>query len=523
MLLRHAELQVRGPCSWLRRLVLIAFAALTCGAAIGWAAPAPPRTDDPPPSPGGRGQEAFWQVVQNPLLPAGASLGALWTDDSGGLYVWGIEPAVPLPNGSPQRSVLYHWDGSSWSVVMDVSGETGVSIHGTKSDDIFAATSTIDGAAKMYHYDGVAWTEQALPEGTAAPAGVIAGTLDDIYFRSAFDVLRYDGSRWGRVYTSDDDMANALAYVGPSEVYANCCTGHCCWDGTSWCHHDCGTFGNVGASWGMRQFDHAPANIPQPSPRTLWMYAAGRSAADGSFAVWRFVEALPGTMAGQWELVLIDSQPAAAPMSTDAVYRTTPDDPPGGPSALDGAGVAVWGSSGWDIYAAGTLSGVGLLYHFDGESWTKLAPVENMPPIADVWGVGPGDVWVSLTDGRLLHYTGGIMNPNPVSSVRRPEAALPGTPSPVLAKAGAPGTLAARVVRGGSGVVTIEYSVPGDGQVSIAAFDITGRRLALIESAERKSGTYQVDWNTAGLARGVYYYQMKAGSRALSGRVVVLD
>ncbi len=69
--------------------------------------------------------------------------------------------------------------------------------------------------------------------------------------------------------------------------------------------------------------------------------------------------------------------------------------------------------------------------------------------------------------------------------------------------------------------VTLEYALPADADVRIAVYDITGRRLALLEDARRAQGTYAVTWHAGGLARGVYYCRMTAGDRTVTRAVVL--
>ncbi len=526
MSLSRSNISVRGPCTLLRRLVFVALLASACGVSLAWAQAGPPRVDDPPGTPG-TGGLTLWENMQISLLPAGSSLGTLWASSPTDLYVWATPAtgtAMTLGDFLP-RSWLLHYDGASWSVVLDLTAELGASVYGTCKNDVFASASTIDGAVKMYHYNGAGWSFQTLPAGTVAPAGAIAGGPGNIYFRAGYDILRWDGVRWLHVVRSDGNLVKGLSYIASNEVYASCCTGHCHYDGVGWNHDNCGAFLDVGEAWGMRGYGLSATTTPSMNPSTLTMYAVGCSPVTEGFAVWQFVEGSPGSKHGTWVDVQLGMRTDGAQLAGAAPPRI-PEDPPGGPGGgtpvVPGTGVAVWGSSAQDVYVAGTQSGTGLLYHFDGLSWTALAPIPSMPLVADIWGTGPGEVWVSFTNGRLLHYAGGASNPNPEAAGSGAPSVSPGAMSPI-AGGGLPTVLAARVVGGGHGFVTLEYAVPKAGEVSIAAFDIAGRHLATIERTWRDPGTYRVNWSTTGLARGMYFYQVRAGDAALARRVAVLD
>jgi hypothetical protein len=56
---------------------------------------------------------------------------------------------------------------------------------------------------------------------------------------------------------------------------------------------------------------------------------------------------------------------------------------------------------------------------------------------------------------------------------------------------------------------TINYGIYQDGQVLISIYDVSGRRLQIIEDAPRSRGQYSVTFNNSSLEPGMYYYQME--------------
>ncbi len=59
-------------------------------------------------------------------------------------------------------------------------------------------------------------------------------------------------------------------------------------------------------------------------------------------------------------------------------------------------------------------------------------------------------------------------------------------------------------------VTTIHYQVPTSSNVSLSVYDLLGRKVADLVNSHRMPGDYQVDWNAAGQASGIYIYQIIA-------------
>lgn len=58
-------------------------------------------------------------------------------------------------------------------------------------------------------------------------------------------------------------------------------------------------------------------------------------------------------------------------------------------------------------------------------------------------------------------------------------------------------------------VTRIQYEIPDDGHVSIAAFDAYGRLIRQLANSNHLMGVYTVDFDGSGLANGIYYFQVK--------------
>ena len=57
-----------------------------------------------------------------------------------------------------------------------------------------------------------------------------------------------------------------------------------------------------------------------------------------------------------------------------------------------------------------------------------------------------------------------------------------------------------------------EFSLPKSGTVSLKVFDIIGREVATLVNEVKPAGTYQVTWNAARLATGVYFFKLQSGT-----------
>jgi len=74
---------------------------------------------------------------------------------------------------------------------------------------------------------------------------------------------------------------------------------------------------------------------------------------------------------------------------------------------------------------------------------------------------------------------------------------------------------------------TIKFSLDSPQHVMIQIFDISGRNVGNLVDDIRNKGTYTVSWNGTdnhgnSLASGVYLIQMKAGTYAVTRKVMML-
>src|SRR5262249_46467945 len=102
-----------------------------------------------------------WTALQtpHPLKPISilSGVGAYASDD-----VWAVGYEEDLSSG--YRTLIEHWDGSSWTIVQDATYKGWLtSVSALAPDDVWVVGSTnYIGEGLIEHWDGVTWTRTAL-------------------------------------------------------------------------------------------------------------------------------------------------------------------------------------------------------------------------------------------------------------------------------------------------------------------------------------------------------------------------
>jgi hypothetical protein len=69
---------------------------------------------------------------------------------------------------------------------------------------------------------------------------------------------------------------------------------------------------------------------------------------------------------------------------------------------------------------------------------------------------------------------------------------------------------------------TIEFTIPEETQVVLTVYDMNGREVAEIINQQLLKGPHVVSFDASGLASGIYFYALRAGSRQETKRMIVL-
>ncbi len=73
-----------------------------------------------------------------------------------------------------------------------------------------------------------------------------------------------------------------------------------------------------------------------------------------------------------------------------------------------------------------------------------------------------------------------------------------------------------------NGITRIFYSIRETQQTKIILYDILGRRVKTLVNDIKNPGRYFIDFNSAGLASGVYLYRLEAGSFISTKKMILL-
>jgi len=69
---------------------------------------------------------------------------------------------------------------------------------------------------------------------------------------------------------------------------------------------------------------------------------------------------------------------------------------------------------------------------------------------------------------------------------------------------------------------SIAFSLPKSGEVSLAVYDIAGRKVATLAQGTMSAGSHEVSWNGAKAPAGVYLYRLSFEGKTLTNRMVVV-
>lgn len=69
---------------------------------------------------------------------------------------------------------------------------------------------------------------------------------------------------------------------------------------------------------------------------------------------------------------------------------------------------------------------------------------------------------------------------------------------------------------------TIEYTVPNDGQVELAVFNLSGQKVATLFSGATSAGIHRVNWDGSSIATGMYFYRLQMGNQILTRKMLLM-
>jgi Secretion system C-terminal sorting domain len=71
-------------------------------------------------------------------------------------------------------------------------------------------------------------------------------------------------------------------------------------------------------------------------------------------------------------------------------------------------------------------------------------------------------------------------------------------------------------------VTGVRFQVPGTSDVKLVVYDILGKEVAVLVNERKGAGQYEVRFDGAGLASGVYLYRLVAGKYVETRRMLLV-
>lgn len=242
--------------------------------------------------------------------------------------------------------------GASNAILYDVGGSSATDIFAVGSTELWACCGNI------VHYDGLSWSDMAVPSVPGALLGVWVSSADDVFaVGESGTILHYDGTAWGAMESGTSVHLGGIWGSSRNDVFA---VG----GGGTVLHYD-------GQSW-------SPMSFPSGNPMLNGIW--GSSGTD-VFAV---------------------GEDGAVVHYDGASWVEMYD----GGFALN----AVWGYSATDVFAVGEW---GTVLHYDGDSWKRLT-VPTTYYLTGIWGTADNHLFVVGLENWLyfvgpdvvLHYDG---------------------------------------------------------------------------------------------------------------------
>ncbi len=187
-----------------------------------------------------------WQVVTK----GGANLDLQAITNFGAGNVWAVGG---IQKGLKSTATISRWNGTTVvrSTIPKKPNSDLFGISGTSESDIWAMGAYGTGGTQhilLYHYNGTKWSLAATPTGVLYPDGILALSPTNVYMlvviESTFktDLYHYNGSSWSIAQINvpvGGDLADGLVGTSATDLYAvdaAALDGVDHWNGAAWSH-----------------------------------------------------------------------------------------------------------------------------------------------------------------------------------------------------------------------------------------------------------------------------------------------
>jgi hypothetical protein len=247
------------------------------------------------------------------------------------------------------------------------------------------------------------WSAMQIPA-TPSLHGIWGSSASQIFATGSSTILKGDGQTWSS--TSDDSFGTLWGVWGSSstDVYATTAFGSSL---SQVLHYD-------GAAWSATS---AP-------PTTTGLYGVWGSSSNDVYFVgdqgtflhydgaggWTSIPTWTSSpLVGIWgssssDIYIVGLNGVALHFDGQRITKLTLPNLTTEPNEAVEALGAVWGSSAHDVWIGGGLS-AGDLWHYDGATWTKQAPLAGSTGVNAIWGTCKSDIW-AVGAGGAYHFDG---------------------------------------------------------------------------------------------------------------------
>jgi predicted GH43/DUF377 family glycosyl hydrolase len=163
-------------------------------------------------------------------------------------------------------------------------------------------------------------------------------------------------------------------------------------------------------------------------------------------------------------------------------------------------------------YATSRSAGIYYATSNDGVNWTKYP---SNPVFYDP--AGTGGYTAVVFDGTKFHlwYNGasGIMYANSMLQTAVAGEESKQLPNELVLYDNYPNPF--------NPSTTIRYSLAQAGHVSLKIFNLAGQEIATLVDGKQNAGEHHVQWQAAGVPSGVYFYQLRAGEKVETRKMIL--
>ncbi len=307
-------------------------------------------------------------------------------------------------------SEIYHYDGEAWQMVRAEPGFWG-GVWGSGPTSVYVVGGEFESAGygSIVHYDGVKW-EQVF-ESDVRFVDVWGSADDNIFFTSEDGVLHYDGKQWewmhgtvasARIWGNSDDDVFAIGFSNGARVVQH-------YDGVEWqvVPLDVRITDEIVALWGdgedlfMGGWRTDDVNVISG---LVYRYY-GESLREHLFPIYSSLTDVWGSDSSNIFAVSGTTQDWGG---SRTIIRYDGNDWSEMVHSYDVVLEGVWGTAADNVYTVGHNGSdeVGVILHYDGDSWRSVDLPESVKSLVGIWGSGADDIFVVGSGGTVIHFDG---------------------------------------------------------------------------------------------------------------------